>query len=798
MTPRFILITTAAILLAGCDRPSAQLDAAKAAEMAAQRQAEQAANDKVRQLEERLNAADQLKASEREAELARVKEELAQVKRDKDAVTERIRDLQNEADKPAPPPIAEAPAREPQRDREPVREPFRETADPRGAAIHADLERTVEEEEDREPVYVGRVVPETQRVANVESFYEPLDEYGDWIQTDDYGYVFRPEAAHRHDWRPYTDGHWVHSGHGWTWQSNEGFGWATYHYGRWAREERAGWVWVPGREWGPGWVSWRRGNEECGWAPLPPESRGRHSFTATVDRDYDIGPAAYVFIALSNFGARSYAPVIERPERNVAIINQTVNVTNITYNNTTNNTVVYNGGPSYELLRARSKQPVENVQVNFTPQAPAGDRRKIVNLRQGDTLQVAPPPAAVAANTVPARVKEKLGKPKEDKGWAGVDPAQAQKVKQEIAATSTERPRRPRPAAAVVNPALPVVAVPPTAPARPVRPVVVAPEAAKPLPVMPRPEQPARPPVVEKPRLLDPDAATPRPVIGAPPKVDPPDEPKKIAAPEPPKMREPEPAHPKAAPEISPKLDEPKTPAPMEPAAPRRPADHRIPRLGNEPPPKETPEPNPNGDLSERAKRAGESEPRRFNPDGNKATPKPESDAPKRRVVQPTPVVRERPQPVVPREAPVRVKPQPEAPARVRQVVPERPVSAPEPAPRRQAAPAPAPERPAQVARPVEQPVRRIVQPQRPPQEMRAPEPRVNRPAPQPVVERAPERVQRPPAPVVQRQPQPPVVQRPPQQPVVQRQPQVIPQARPPQKAEEESDKRKKKKEGEQ
>ena len=138
--------------------------------------------------------------------------------------------------------------------------------------------------------------------------------------------------------------------------------------------ERAGWVWVPGREWGPGWVSWRRGSDHCGWAPLPPESRARVSFTATVDRDYDIGPAAYVFVALSNFGARSYAPVIERPEQNVAIINRTVNVTNIAYNNTTNNTTVYNGGPSYEVLRAHSKQAVENVQVNFASQAPAGER----------------------------------------------------------------------------------------------------------------------------------------------------------------------------------------------------------------------------------------------------------------------------------------------------------------------------------------------------------------------------------------------------------------------------------------
>ncbi len=729
MTPRFILITTAAILLAGCDRRSAEADAAKAAEIAQQRQAELAANDKVRQLEERLNAADQLKASEREAELARVKEELAQVKRDKDAAAERIRDLQSEANKPAPPPIAEAPARS--------------SVAPRPEAIRADLERVVEEDDEddnvpeSDPVYVGRVVPETQRVTNVESFYEPLDRYGDWIQTDDYGYVFRPEAARRHDWRPYTDGRWAHSGHGWTWESNEDFGWATYHYGRWTRVERAGWVWVPGREWGPGWVSWRRGKEECGWAPLPPESRGRHSFTATVDRDYDIGPAAYVFIAMSNFGARSYAPVIERPERNVAIINQTVNVTNITYNNTTNNTVVYNGGPNYDVVRAHSKQPVENVKVNFVPQAPAGDRGKIANLRQGNNFQIAAPPTAVAANTAPPRVKERLGKAQEDKGWKGVDPAQAQKVKQEIAATSTDRPRRPRPAAGVANPArpngaVPGVTVPPTTPARPVRPVVATPEATKP-PVdpatpAPRPNASARPAVVDKPRPLDPDAARPKPAAEVLPKVEKPDDTKKPAGNEPPKTQ-PEPVRPKPAAEVPPKLDRP---------------DNTPPRRVRE---IETP-----------------------------ATPQAARVRTQRDETPATPVVRERPKAPVSPEAPVRqrvepparVKPPVEAPARIRPT--------PAPAPRQpqvERRQIPAPERTAPVSRPVVQqpppPVRRVVQPERPPQEA-IPRPREN--------------VQRPQAPVVQRQPQ---------QPVVQRQPQGNPQ----QPAAEEA-KRKKKKDGEQ
>src|SRR5437773_2233500 len=81
------------------------------------------------------------------------------------------------------------------------------------------------------------------------------------------------EAQGSRDWRPYTDGHWVYTDVGWTWVSEEPFGWATYHYGRWTRLRNIGWVWVPGDEWAPAWVSWRKNNDYVGWAPLPPEAQ---------------------------------------------------------------------------------------------------------------------------------------------------------------------------------------------------------------------------------------------------------------------------------------------------------------------------------------------------------------------------------------------------------------------------------------------------------------------------------------------------------------------------------------------
>ena len=77
-------------------------------------------------------------------------------------------------------------------------------------------------------------------------FYDNLRPYGSWIDVADYGYVFQPSVAvSNSDWRPYADGYWAYTDVGWTWVSYEDFGWATYHYGRWADLDDYGWIWVP-------------------------------------------------------------------------------------------------------------------------------------------------------------------------------------------------------------------------------------------------------------------------------------------------------------------------------------------------------------------------------------------------------------------------------------------------------------------------------------------------------------------------------------------------------------------------
>ena len=99
---------------------------------------------------------------------------------------------------------------------------------------------------------VGLLLPfaprtQAETAVSLNFFYDNLSPYGGWIDTVDYGYVFQPNVAvSNSDWRPYTDGYWVYTDAGWTWVSYEDFGWATYHYGRWAQLVDYGWVWVPG------------------------------------------------------------------------------------------------------------------------------------------------------------------------------------------------------------------------------------------------------------------------------------------------------------------------------------------------------------------------------------------------------------------------------------------------------------------------------------------------------------------------------------------------------------------------
>ncbi|HEX3552078.1 MAG TPA: DUF6600 domain-containing protein [Thermoanaerobaculia bacterium] len=127
-------------------------------------------------------------------------------------------------------------------------------------------------------------------------FYDDLASYGHWIQRPRYGWVWTPRVVAR-SWRPYEYGHWVWTDLGWTWVSDEPFGWATYHYGRWYDDPDYGWEWVPGDRWAPAWVDWHANNDYVGWAPLPPDV----GYSPGVTLNVDLAPEDFVFVPENRF-----------------------------------------------------------------------------------------------------------------------------------------------------------------------------------------------------------------------------------------------------------------------------------------------------------------------------------------------------------------------------------------------------------------------------------------------------------------------------------------------------------------
>lgn len=123
-------------------------------------------------------------------------------------------------------------------------------------------------------------------------FHEALAPYGSWVHVSACSDCWRPSVA---GFVPYTNGHWVYTSYGPTWEADEAWGWAPYHYGHWIYTVEQGWLWVPGYEWAPARVSWAYGNDYVGWSPI---------YNAPL-RD----PNVWIFVGGNNFVAGNYGRV---------------------------------------------------------------------------------------------------------------------------------------------------------------------------------------------------------------------------------------------------------------------------------------------------------------------------------------------------------------------------------------------------------------------------------------------------------------------------------------------------------
>jgi hypothetical protein len=279
------------------------------------------------------------------------------------------------------------------------------------------------------------------KAADISVFYEQLDPYGEWVEVGDYGYCWHPRDIDS-DWRPYTTGNWAYTDAGWTWVSDEPYGWAVYHYGRWSRVERVGWVWVPDTEWAPAWVSWRHSDRYVGWAPLPPESRARIgvSIGGWVDAAFDIGPTYYSFVDVRNLGAPRLRSVLVPPRENVTIINETTNITNITYQNN----IVINNGPDYNVVSRQAAQPIRRLKLERREQAADLRTARAEQLSakvQGESLVVAAPAIQKAPDAKPKKVGQKIEKSSVDRGWKNAgDAKQVETVRAKIKEEAKDAP----------------------------------------------------------------------------------------------------------------------------------------------------------------------------------------------------------------------------------------------------------------------------------------------------------------------------------------------------------------------
>ena len=184
-------------------------------------------------------------------------------------------------------------------------------------------------------------------------FYDDLSPYGTWVNNAEYGYVWYPNAGA--DFTPYgSNGYWAMTDAGWTWVSYYPWGWAPFHYGRWYDDPMFGNMWVPGNEWGPGWVCWRQSEGYYGWAPIGPGI----SLDMAYSNNYHVRNEDWRFVRDKDFGREHINNYYTDRATNVTIINKSKVVNNNYVEG--GRKVSYNAGPDRKEAEKRAGR-------SFTP-----------------------------------------------------------------------------------------------------------------------------------------------------------------------------------------------------------------------------------------------------------------------------------------------------------------------------------------------------------------------------------------------------------------------------------------------
>ena len=238
---------------------------------------------------------------------------------------------------------------------------------------------------------------------SISFFYDELSPHGDWVTVGTYGHCWRPRGIDR-DWQPYLNGEWLYTEDGWTWVSNDPWGGDPYHYGTWSRSDAYGWVWIPGTIWAPAWVTWYVGDNDIGWAPVPPSfSVGISGYSGppvTVSR------SSYVFVPATRFVGVNAGTVRMPSTQNATFLARTRPMTRFA----ASGGVLTSGGPTVPQVEHATQRKITRVSVGdaHTKAVPLGaelrgQRGNVIAPATERAKFVASPQAAkVAHETSPA------------------------------------------------------------------------------------------------------------------------------------------------------------------------------------------------------------------------------------------------------------------------------------------------------------------------------------------------------------------------------------------------------------
>jgi hypothetical protein len=157
-----------------------------------------------------------------------------------------------------------------------------------------------------------------------QSFYDVLSPMGEWIQItkedidedlndgegqsfssyfegdDELLFIWKPQVEN--GWKPYMNGKWEYTDHGWLWISSDKWGNSTYNYGRWWNSPKYGWVWLPGYTWAPAWVRWKVTGNHYGWTALTPKAKWKSENGITgANYKYNNSDKDWVFVNDGSF-----------------------------------------------------------------------------------------------------------------------------------------------------------------------------------------------------------------------------------------------------------------------------------------------------------------------------------------------------------------------------------------------------------------------------------------------------------------------------------------------------------------